>query len=386
MKIIIFGAGLVGNAIIRDLAADGELDILAVDLDRRALDRLKGTPGVRTQQADLLDKGAIKKLTKDCELVISAVPGFMGFQVLEEIIRAGKNVVDISFFGQDAFELDTLAKEKGVTAIVDCGVAPGLCNIIAGYVTDKMDQPLSYTCYVGGLPKNPQWPYEYKAVFSPTDVLEEYTRPARMMEDGEEVIYPALSGIELIDFPEIGTLEAFNTDGLRSLLRTLRIPTMKEKTLRYPGHAELMRIFRESGFFSLEPVEVRGDSIIPLELTSRLLFDQWHLGPGEEDLTVMQVVLEGKVGKQYIIYQYDLLDYYDSNTNTTSMARTTGYTCTIVARQLLKGMISQQGICPPEYLGREKGIYEDLLIEYQKRGIALDERITKNEYKLDPDR
>jgi saccharopine dehydrogenase-like NADP-dependent oxidoreductase len=380
MKIIVFGAGLVGNAIIRDLAVDGEFEVLAVDLNKEALDKLQGTPGVATKQADLSEKGVIKRMTKDFDLVISAVPGFMGYQVLEEIIRAGKDLVDISFFGQDAFELESLAKKKGVTAIVDCGVAPGLCNIIAGHVANKMDQPLSYTCYVGGLPKDPEWPYEYKAVFSPVDVLEEYTRPARMFEDSKEVIYPALSGIELLDFPEIGTLEAFNTDGLRSLLKTLKIPTMREKTLRYPGHAELMRIFRESGFFNPEPIEVKGQSVIPLELTSQLLFDQWHLAPGEEDLTVMQVILEGKVGKEDVIYQYDLLDRFDPATGTTSMARTTGYTCTIVARQLLKGMISFKGICPPEYLGKEEGLFSDLLQEYQMRGIVLKETITKNEF------
>ncbi len=178
-----------------------------------------------TRQTDLSDDKVISNLVSDADLVINAVPGFLGFQTLEQIIQAEKNVVDISFFGEDAFKLDELARKKGVTAIVDCGVAPGLCNIIAGYVTEKMDQVDSYLCYVGGLPEIREWPYEYKVVFSPTDVLEEYTRPARFVENGKEVIYPALSEVELLDFPEIGTLEAFNTDGLRSLLLTLDIPT-----------------------------------------------------------------------------------------------------------------------------------------------------------------
>ena len=125
----------------------------------------------------------------------------MGYQTLQEIISAGKNVVDISFFPEDPFGLDDLAREKGVTAIVDCGVAPGLCNIIAGYVAEKISEPSYYHCYVGGLPEIREWPYEYKAVFSPTDVLEEYTRPARLIENGQEVVYPALSGVELIRFP-----------------------------------------------------------------------------------------------------------------------------------------------------------------------------------------
>jgi saccharopine dehydrogenase-like NADP-dependent oxidoreductase len=201
-----------------------------------------------------------------------------------------------------------------------------------------------------------------------------------MVENGLEVICPALSGIELVEFSPIGTLEAFNTDGLRTMLHTLDIPNMREKTLRYPGHAELMKIFRESGFFSPTPVEVDGQQVKPLSVTSRLLFDQWHLDPGERDLTVMQVVLEGKSGAEEIIYQYDLLDRYDQATETTSMARTTGYTCTSIVRQLLKGMIPWKGICPPEIIGGTEGCFEDLLEQLQSRNIHLQETITKKPF------
>lgn len=377
MKIIVLGAGLVGSAIIQDLAEDKQYEILAVDLNKQSLDKISGFNGVSTRQTDLSDDKVISNLVSDADLVINAVPGFLGFQTLKQIIQAGKNVVDISFFGEDAFKLDELARKKGVTAIVDCGVAPGLCNIIAGYVTEKMDQVDSYLCYVGGLPETREWPYEYKVVFSPTDVLEEYTRPARFVENGKEVIYPALSEVELLDFPEIGTLEAFNTDGLRSLLLTLDIPNMREKTMRYPGHANLMRVFRESGFFNQEKVEVDGQSVRPLSLTSSLLFDQWKMKDGDRDLTVMQVILEGKEGKDQVVYQYDLVDHYDQEKNVTSMARTTGYTCTIVARLLLEGSIPLTGICPPEKIGEISGLFEILLSEYQKRGINLKETITR---------
>jgi saccharopine dehydrogenase-like NADP-dependent oxidoreductase len=184
MKIVVLGAGLVGNAIIQDLAEDKQYEILAVDLNKGSLDKISGFYGVSTRQVDLSDDKTITTLVSDADLVINAVPGFLGFQTLKQIIQTGKNVVDISFFGENAFELDQLARKKGVTAIVDCGVAPGLCNIIAGYVTEKMDQVDSYLCYVGGLPEIREWPYEYKVVFSPTDVLEEYTRPARFVENG----------------------------------------------------------------------------------------------------------------------------------------------------------------------------------------------------------
>jgi saccharopine dehydrogenase-like NADP-dependent oxidoreductase len=378
MKIVVLGAGLVGNAIIQDLAEDKQYEILAVDLNKGSLDKISGFYGVSTRQVDLSDDKTITTLVSDADLVINAVPGFLGFQTLKQIIQTGKNVVDISFFGENAFELDQLARKKGVTAIVDCGVAPGLCNIIAGYVTEKMDQVDSYLCYVGGLPEIREWPYEYKVVFSPTDVLEEYTRPARFVENGQEVIYPALSEVELLDFPGVGTLEAFNTDGLRSLLLTLDIPNMREKTMRYPGHANLMRVFRESGFFNQEEVEVDGQGVQPLALTSRLLFDQWKMKDGDRDLTVMQVILEGKEGKDQVVYQYDLIDHYDQEKNITSMARTTGYTCTIVARLLLEGTIPLTGICPPEKLGVISGLFEILLGEYKKRGINLKETITRN--------
>jgi saccharopine dehydrogenase-like NADP-dependent oxidoreductase len=375
-KITVLGAGMVGSAIAQYLAQEPDIDVVAVDLDREALVRLEAKAPVAGIQTDLREEGRISSLVVDSDLVISAVPGFMGFETLRQVIEAGKDVVDISFFGEDPFLLDDLAKSKEVTAVVDCGVAPGLCNIIVGRVYDLLDETDRYVCYVGGLPQVRRRPFEYKAVFSPQDVLEEYIRPARFVEYGQEVVRPALSGIELIDFPQVGTLEAFNTDGLRTLRKTLPIPFMREKTLRYPGHAELMRVFRESGFFSTTAIEVDGHQVKPLSLTSKLLFDQWQLEEEEADFTVMQVLIEGKQGGKRMCYTYYLLDEYDQETQTTSMARTTGYTCAIVAHQLIKGLFSQKGICPPEFIGRTAGCYDDLQAEYEKRNIRLWETIT----------
>lgn len=376
MHITVLGAGLVGNAIVKDLAQDKIFKIQVVDLNQQALKKLESELPVKGVKADLSKGDSVASVTADSDLVICAVPGFMGFETLKRIIEAGKNVVDISFFGEDAFLLDDLAKERGVTAVVDCGVAPGLCNIIAGYRANRLDKADRYACYVGGLPKERLWPYEYKAVFSPSDVLEEYTRPARMVENGEEVIYPALSDVELIDFPPVGALEAFNTDGLRSLQKTMKFTSMKEKTLRYPGHANLMRIFRESGFFSADTITISGKKIKPIDVTSKLLFDQWKLQDGEEDFTVMRVIIEGKKENKKVCYTYDLFDEYDKETKTTSMARTTGYTCTIIARQVINGLFSEKGICPPEFIGRTKGCFENLMNEYASRKITLTETIT----------
>ncbi len=374
MKIVVLGAGLVGSAIVRDLAAEPDFDVTAVDIDRTLLAGLAAEIGVGTTRADLREPEAVSRVVSGADLVISAVPGCMGFATLKAIISAGKNVVDISFFAEDPFLLDDLARRKGVTAVVDCGVAPGLCNIIAGRVQAEVDQIDRYTCYVGGLPAIRRWPYEYQAGFSPSDVLEEYIRPARMVENGQEVVYPALSAVELIDFPLVGTLEAFNTDGLRTLRRTLKAANMREKTLRYPGHANLMRIFRESGFFSEEPVVVDEQPVRPIALASKLLFEQWRLGEGEHDFTVMQVLIEGWDRGHPFLRRFDLFDRYDVASHTTSMARTTGYTCAIVARQVLDGLFDEKGVCPPEYLGRTPGCYEDLLAGYARRGIHVVEQ------------
>jgi len=378
MRIVVLGAGLVGSAIVRDLASDPDLEITAVDARRAALDGLGGIERVMGVEADLSAGGRIGDLVREADLVISAVPGYMGFRVLKEVIGAGKNVVDIAFFAEEPFDLDELARAKGVTAVVDCGVAPGLSNMILGRLDGLLDRTDSFACYVGGLPQVRHWPYEYKSVFSPIDVIEEYTRPARYVECGRDVIRTALSDVELLDFPGVGTLEAFATDGLRTLRRTMKVPFMKEKTMRYPGHANLMRVFRESGFFSQIPVEVDGKKVRPLSLTSKLIFDQWRLRDGEEDVTAMRIVIEGEKGSKAVRYTYHLLDRFDRATKTTSMARTTGYTCTIVARQVLTGLFKRKGVCPPEYVGQTAGCYDDLLAGYAKRGIRLEEIVEED--------
>lgn len=376
MHIGVLGAGLIGKTIAYDLAGEPQFSVTAIDRDPAALAQLAAGAPVQTITADLRELVTFDTLLSDMDLVICAVPGFMGFETLRKIIAAGKPVVDISFFPEDPFELDELARAQNVTAVVDCGVAPGLGNIIAGHMQARLDQVHRYVCYVGGLPQVRTWPYAYKAVFSPRDVIEEYVRPARYVDHGVEVVRPALSDVELLDFPGVGTLEAFNTDGLRTLRHTLDAPFMIEKTLRYPGHAELMRTFRESGFFSPEPITVGGQIVSPLAVTSALLFDRWRLEPGETDLTVLQVQVEGTQAGQHVCHTFDLLDRFDQETGTTSMARTTGYTCAVVARLVADGRFARPGICPPELVGADQACYDFVMAECSARGIDVRETVT----------
>jgi saccharopine dehydrogenase-like NADP-dependent oxidoreductase len=358
-----------------DLAKDPAIEVVVADVRQEPLHHLEASARIRTKRADLSSAEAVKTIAEEADIVLSAVPGFMGFRTLEALIDMGKKVVDIAFFPDNPLDLDALAKRRGATAIVDMGVGPGMSSVLAAHAHSQLDETSSILTYVGGLPRVRRWPYEYRAVFSPIDVIEEYTRPARYVENGHLVVRPALSDAEYLHFPEIGTLEAFNTDGLRTMAHTMKVPNMKEKTLRYPGHIEKMAVLRETGFFRSEPVDVGGTMVRPIDLTAKLLFPMWKMAPGEADVTVMKVVIEGtKAGKKTRIV-YDLYDTYDPITNVHSMARTTGYTATAAVRMLAKGLFTGTGIFAPELIGFHRPCVDFLLAELRSRGVIYKETI-----------
>ncbi len=369
MNVLVLGCGLVGRPMALDLANEKSFKVTVADISKKNLDRIPTNLPITKLQKNISNPNELTSLLKNCDIVLNAVPGFMGFNTLKEIIKAKKNVVDIAFFPENPFELDELAKQNNVTAVVDCGVAPGMSNILIGHVNQILDKTETVLIYVGGLPVVREFPYEYKAGFSPIDVIEEYTRPARYIENGKLVIRPALSDPEFLYFDKVGTLEAFNSDGLRTLADTLTAPNMKEKTLRYPGHIEKMRVLRESGFFSQDEIEINGVKIKPIDFTSKLLFPMWELKEGDEEFTVMKIIVEGEKDKKKIRYTYNLLDRHDKKTNIHSMARTTGYTATTVVRLLAKGMFEQKGICPPEFIGQKPECVDFVLNELKEKGV-----------------
>jgi len=368
-NIIVLGAGMVGSTMAIDMAKNHSVTL--TDLNKNALDKAvnkceKLTPIV----LDVTDKSALQKIINPFDLVICAVPGFLGFETLKSIIEAGKNVIDISFFPENSLDLFELAKQKKVTAIVDCGVAPGMGNIILGYYNEKLNIT-DFECLVGGLPKIKKWPFNYKAPFSPVDVIEEYTRPARYVENGNVVVKEALSDVEFVDFKGVGTLESFNSDGLRSIIYTMaHIPNMKEKTLRYPGHIEYINVLKKSGFFNEGHIVVNGISISPLEFSSKILFNEWKLGDTEEEITVMRITLKGtnKIGEHKTIV-YNLHDEFCAKTNTSSMARTTGYTATAAANLFLNGLFTEKGVFPPELVGKHEKCFNYFLNYLKDRNV-----------------
>lgn len=366
-KIIVLGAGMVGKAMAIDLKK--KHDVTSVDISKDALNYLEKNYQIKTICGNLSDVNFIANCIHDFDLVISAVPGFMGFQTVKTIIENGKNLVDISFLPEDVLPLDSLAKKHDVTAITDMGVAPGMPNVFAGYHYDRM-KINAFEYLVGGLPKVRKFPFEYKAPFSPVDVIEEYTRPARYVENGKMIVKPAMSDAELLNFEKVGTLEAFNTDGLRSLIFTLpNIPNVKEKTLRFPGHIHLIQALMQSGFFSKEAIILNNQKIIPFNFTTKILFTDWKLQPKDAEFTVMRVKLSGTengVEKEII---YDLYDEYDPKEKLSSMARTTGFTCTAGAELILQKLFTDKGVFPPELPGKNQVCFDFVLNYLKERNV-----------------
>ncbi len=373
-RIIVLGAGMVGSAIAIDLSKKHQVTLS--DFSTEVLDKVqKKCNSLNTLHLDVTRNESLKNAIKEFDLVVCAVPGFLGFQTLKNIIEAKKDVVDISFFSENSLDLNDLARENKVTAIVDCGVAPGMDNIILGYYNEIM-KITDFECLVGGLPKKKKWPFSYKAPFSPIDVIEEYTRPARYVEHGKMVVREALTDCEYIDFDEVGTLESFNSDGLRSIIFTMpHIPNMKEKTLRYPGHVEYVKVLKESGFFNTTPIKIKGQEISPLDFTSKILFDEWKLGETEEELTVMRITIKGENSDgEHKEIVYDLYDEYCNETQTSSMARCTGYTATAAANLVLGGLFNEKGVFPPELVGKHEICFNYFLNYLKERNVIYRKR------------
>lgn len=353
-KVVVLGAGRVGKVIAADLSE--EFDVTSADLSQSALASLSSRYQVKTRVTDLGNAGAIGDALRDADLVVCAVPGHMGFKTLQTVIENGKNVVDISFFAEDAFTLDDLAVRRNVTAAVDCGVAPGTADFMAGFYAGQMQiEDFEFMC--GGLHFNRTKPEDYLPTFSPPDVWEEYTRPVRFVKDGKVITVPPLSEPERMEFRIGGhelVLEAFNTDGLRTLITTMkgRIPNMKEKTLRFPGHIAYIKELQETG----RPWTP----------------ETWKPSDDEDEFTIMRIALRGvEDGKEKTI-ESTLFVGFDEKTRMSSMSRVTGYSCTGVARCILDGTFKRAGIAAPSTIGEARGCAKRIFSHLRARGILFE--------------
>jgi lysine 6-dehydrogenase len=378
MKVLILGCGNIGSVAVDDFAKSmRSVEVFAADKNAaRAKEVAKrvGTDNVSWAQLNASNYHQLVKELKNFDLVVGFLPGNLGYKLIEACVEVGKNLVDVSFMSENPLTLNSKAVEANVTIVPDCGLAPGISNILVGQASERLDRTQKVHIFVGGLPEKPLPPLGYVVTWSTESLIDEYTRKARIVEDGKIVDVEALGGLEKVEFPNVGALEAFYTDGLRTLLHTMNdLDSMWEKTLRYPGHAKKVGLLKTLGFFDDENINIEDVNLSPKKLTAKLL-EQKLCKPKVKDIVELKIEVSGvKRGKQEL-HRYHLFDRYDEKQGITAMARTTAYPASIIAQLMLTKNIKEKGVVPPEKLGMNEKFFKVFLNELDKRGV----KITKN--------
>jgi lysine 6-dehydrogenase len=379
-RILVLGCGRVGGWMARQLAGQTNYKVVAADRDPQALQLLHQRSEGAVTSLPGIDFASSSVITAACrgfDLVIGAVPGKLGYAVMGAVIEAGVPMVDISFMPEDFRSWDPAARAAGIPVLADMGVSPGTTGLVAGIACTQLEQVHTIRIYVPGLPLHPVPPFQYRLVFSPDDVIEEYVRPARCRQGGRTVEYPALSQRHPIQFSmntrTLPELEAFLTDGCRTLLDSLPVSTLEEYTMRWPGTAEKMAFLRDLGLFSQEPLSLEdGTSVLPRQLFRLLSDPHMQMRDGEGEFTFFEVVAEGlRKGKTAVLR---FQQYVEGNTLTDghSMARATGCPALIAARWILTGKWTSAGVHPPEAIGMQPLLAEGFLEELAAAGMPVE--------------
>lgn len=336
MRILVLGGGRMGAIVAADLARSFDVTVA----DSRGV----AVPGARSMRADL--SGGLDRLLSRFDLAVSALPSRLGLSAARAAVEARRTLVDLAFAAQDPFALEPAARRAGIALVPDCGLSPGISNL---WVGSARGRPRRVRIHVGGVASDPA--EDYVATWSLEDLLEEYVRPARIVVGGRRRSVPALSGLETVRVPGVGTMEAFFSDGLRTLLRTTPAREMAEKTLRWPGHAARMIALREMGAFR------RPETLTALW---RALWER----PRPRDTVVLDVRVDRR--------RWTLVER--ARGGLTAMARTTALTCAVFARLAAAGGLPGTGVLPPELIGADPRAYEFVRRELARRGIRWSER------------
>jgi saccharopine dehydrogenase-like NADP-dependent oxidoreductase len=374
MRALIAGCGNIGSVAAEDLAKSMKsTDVVVADNDKakaKTIAEKVGKDNVSWIQVDVTNPKELVKTLKGFDLIMGFLPGKLGYGLAEACIEAGKDLVDVSYMAENPLALDEKAVGVGVTIVPDCGLAPGISNVLVGHAVGKLDKVNAVYIMVGGLPEKPVPPLGYTITWSPESLIDEYTRKAGIVKKGKKAEVEALSGLEGVDFPNVGKLEAFYTDGLRTLMDTIRAEEMWEKTLRYPGHAEKIKTLEALGFFDEKEISVNGLDLSPRKLTVRLLAEKlWR--PEIRDIVALKVEVSGVKNGQRTDYVCHLLDFYDQERGITAMARTTAFPASIVAQLILKSAIKKKGVVPPEKIGMCEELYRTFVDELGKHDIRI---------------
>jgi len=377
MKIIVLGCGNIGSVAAKDLAESlPSAEIVMADVSKSRAEEAAskiGQAGVSWVQADASSHSELVSTIKKFDLAVGALPGWMGYQACKASISAKVDIVDVSYMPEDVMTLNKDALKAKVCVVPDCGMSPGLGSILVGRAVSKLDQVESVHMLNGGLPASPVPPLGYVITWSVKDLIDMYSRKVSIVREGKVVQVEAMSGLEEITFPRVGKLEAFYTDGLRTLLHTVKgVRDMWEKSLRYPGHVEKIKLLKTLGFFDEKPVEVENHQIPPREMTARLL-ERKLKRPEIPDIVVMRVDVDGLKDGKKVMYTYHVLDRFDKKRKVTAMARTTAYTASVVAQLIAKKAVEEKGVVPPEKLGMNEKLYRKFMDLMKKRRIAVKE-------------
>jgi saccharopine dehydrogenase-like NADP-dependent oxidoreductase len=353
-----------GSIAAQDLCVH-EHEVTVFDNNIALLRQLKKKINIRAKQFNVKDKVKFIRAIKDFDVIVGALPAALGSYTMDCALKAGVDIVDMSYSDSDPFVFHERARKKNIRIVPDAGFAPGLSNVLVGEAYRQFKGLDSLQIKVGGIPLNPEPPFNYSITWSPSDLIEEYTRPTRVVQKGKVETVATLSGIETFNVPKIGKLECFYTDGLRTLLTTIPgAQDMVEKTIRYPGHAQLFKTIIDCGFLSDIPVHCGRRLVAMRDVTLRYLSNMLKKSDNR-DLSVLLIEVKRKRKKR----TYTIIDYYDETKQITSMARMTAYTGSIIAQYIKK--YDGFGVIAPELLGMDTTLCNRIKSEVRKRGIKI---------------
>jgi len=389
LKIVVLGCGNIGSVTAKDLTESlHSAQIVVADFNYSKAEEIASKinrDNVSAIRVDASNYRELVNIIKKFDLAVGALPGSMGFQACKASVAAKVDIVDVSYMPEDVMKLNKDALKAKVCIVPDCGMSPGLSNILVGHAISRLDKVESLHLLNGGLPEKLVPPLGYVVTWSVKDLIDMYSRKVSIVKEGKVNRVEAMSGLEEITFPGVGKLEAFYTDGLRTLLHSVEAKEMWEKTFRYPGHVQKIKLLKSLGFLDKKPIKIGNTSLSPWELTAHLV-EKKLKRPGVPDIVAMHIRVSGIKNNEIVTYTYHLLDRYDRRQKITAMARTTAYTTSIVAQLVAKETIKEKGIIPPEKLGINEMFHKKFISEIKKRGIKIKESIKTESLKRSAER
>jgi lysine 6-dehydrogenase len=371
MKLLSIGCGYIGSVLAEELVNSLDFEELIIcDSTKEKIEETAKKLGgkVIPFQLDISKYSNLLAIVDDVDLIIGLAPGRLGFNVMKACVEKKKNLIDLSFMAEDPFLFQDAALKAGVRIIPDCGVAPGLSNMLIGKASSQLDQIEDVIIYVGGLPQDPKPPLNYKVTWCVEDLFEEYTRNAKIVRNGKTAEVEALEGLEEVEFEGFGKFEGFFTDSVRTLHHTIKANNMWEKTLRYPGHVEKIKLIKKLGLLNKKPL--KSINISPWKFMSK--FWEENLSFFEyKDVLLMRIQVSGKKNSTKIMHTYEVVDYFDEQRNITAMGRSTAYTAFAVIKLMIENKISKKGLIPPEILGMHKKLFQEIQFTLKKRNLEI---------------